>query len=100
MKEFWRGVVTGAVIVLLLVLLVTAFRFFWERDRKIFEAMEAQHEIELLQEDIGGRSADEFLEDAAIRGAADDAAADFRRKRDEAVQRIRGGLSSEARLAD
>jgi hypothetical protein len=91
MKVFWWGVVTGAAIVLLLGLLVTAFRFFGERDRKIFEAMEAQHEIELLQEDIGSRSADEFLEDTAIRGAADDAAGEFRRKRDEAIQRIRGG---------
>ena len=89
MKVFWKGVMAGAVFVLALVLLVTAFRFFWERDRKIFEAMEAQHEIELLQTDIGGRSADEFLEDAAIRGAADDAAREFRRKRDEAIRAIR-----------
>jgi hypothetical protein len=92
MKVFWKGVIAGAVFVLALVSLVTAFRFFWERrDRKIFEAMEAQHEIELLQEDIGSRPADEFLEDTAIRGAADDAAGEFRRKRDEAIQRIRGG---------
>jgi hypothetical protein len=88
-KEFLKGVMTGAVVVLVLVLLVTAFRFFRERDRKIFEVMEAQREIELLQEDIGGRSADEFLEDTAIRGAADDAADEFRRKRDEAVRAIR-----------
>jgi hypothetical protein len=91
MKGFWRSVVTGAGVVLFLVLLVTAFRFFRERDRKIFEAMEAQREIELLQTDIGSRSADEFLEDTAIRGAADDAADEFRRKRDKVVQRIRGG---------
>ena len=93
MKVFWKGVMAGAVFVLALVLLVTAFRFFWERDRKIFEAMEARREIEALQKDIGSRSADEFLEDTAIRGAADDAAGEFRRKRDEAVQRIRGGYA-------
>ena len=90
MKTFWKGVITGAAGMLVLVVLVLAFRFFQERDRKIYEYMEAQHEIELLQEDIGNRSPDEFLEDPGIRGAADNAADEFRRKRDEAVQRIRG----------
>jgi hypothetical protein len=89
MKVFWKGVITGVTVTLLLVFLITAFRFFWEKDRKIFEAMETQHEIELLQTDIGSRPADEFLEDAAIRGAADDAAGEFRRKRDEAIRAIR-----------
>ena len=93
MKVFWKGVITGVGFVLALVLLVTAFRFFWERDRKIFEAMEAQHEVQAMQEDISNRPADEFLEDTAIRGAADDAAGEFRRKRDEAIQRIRGRLA-------
>jgi hypothetical protein len=74
-----------------LVLVVMAFRFFHEQDRKIFEAMEKQHEIEALQEDINNRSPGEFLEDPGIRGAADNADAEFRRKRDEAVQRIRSG---------
>jgi hypothetical protein len=90
-KGFLKGVFTGAAGVLVLVLLVLAFRFFYERDRKIFEAMEKQHEIEVLQEDISNRPLDEFLEDPGIRGAADNADAEFRRKRDEAVQRIRGG---------
>jgi hypothetical protein len=99
-KAFWRGVITGAAGMLVLVLLVLAFRFFHNRDRKILEYMEAQHEIETLQEDIDNRPPDEFLEDPGVRGAADNAAGEFQRKRDEAVQRIRGGLSSKARLAD
>ena len=90
MKDFWRGVITGAAGMLVLVLIIMAFRFFYNRDRKILEYMEAQHEIELLQEDIGNRPLDEFLEDPGVRGAADNADAEFRRKRDEAVQRIRG----------
>jgi hypothetical protein len=76
---------------ILIVLLVVAFRFFHEQDRKIFEAMEKQNEIEALREDIGNRPLDEFLEDPGVRGAADNAADEFRRKRDEAVQRIRNG---------
>jgi flagellar biosynthesis/type III secretory pathway M-ring protein FliF/YscJ len=100
MNKFWKGVVTGTAIMLVLVLAVMAFRFFYNRDRKIYEYMEAQHEIQAIQEDINNRPPDEFLEDPGVRGAADNAADEFRRKRDEAIQRIRSGLSSEARLAD
>ena len=90
MKTFWKGVITGAAGMLVLVLLVLVFRFFYNRDRKILEYMEAQNEIQAMQEDIGNRPLDEFLEDPGIRGAADNAADEFRRKRDEAIQRIRG----------
>jgi hypothetical protein len=93
MNSFLKGVITGAAGILVLVLLVLAFRFFYNRDRKIFEYMEAQNEIQAMQEDINNRPPDEFLEDPGIRGAADNAAADFQRKRDEAVQRIRGGYA-------
>jgi hypothetical protein len=89
--SFLKGVITGAASMLVLVLIVMVFRFFHERDRKIFEYMEAQNEIQAMQEDIGNRSPDEFLEDPGVRGAADNAADEFRRKRDEAIQRIRGG---------
>jgi hypothetical protein len=89
MKTFWKGVITGAVIMLALVLVVMIFRFFLERDRKIYEYMEAQHELQAMREDIIHRPFDEFLEDPGIRGAADNAAGEFRRKRDAAIQRIR-----------
>jgi hypothetical protein len=100
MNSFLKGVITGAAIMFALVLVVSVFRFFYNRDRKIFEYMEAQHEIQTMQEDIGNRPLDEFLEDPGVRRAADSATDEFRRKRDEAVQRIRGRLSSGARLAD
>jgi hypothetical protein len=90
MNSFLKGLLTGAAGMLALVLIITAFRFFSERDRKIYEYMEAQNEIQTMQDDIGNRPPDEFLEDPGVRGAADNADAEFRRKRDEAVQRIRG----------
>jgi hypothetical protein len=86
-----KGVITGAAGMLVLVLLVLAFRFFQERDRKIYEYMEAQSEIQTMQEDIGNRLLDDFLEDPGVRGTADNTTDEFRRKRDEAVQRIRSG---------
>jgi hypothetical protein len=52
MNKFLKGVITGAAGMLVLVVLVLVFRFFQERDRKIYEYMEAQHEIELLQEGL------------------------------------------------
>jgi hypothetical protein len=91
MKTFWKGVIIGSAGMLILVLLVLAFRFFYNRDRKVFEYMEVQNEIQTMQEDIGNRPPDEFLEDPGVRGAADNADAEFRRKRDEAIQRIRNG---------
>jgi hypothetical protein len=91
MNNFFKGIITGAAGMLLLVAVVLVFRFFRERDRKIYEYMEAQNEIQTMQEDIGNRSLDEFLENPGVRGAADNADAEFRRKRDEAIQRIRGG---------
>jgi hypothetical protein len=89
MNTFLKGVLTGALGMLFLVLLVLAFRFFYNRDRKIYEYMETQNEIQSIQEDINNRSLDEFLEDPGVRGAADNADAEFRSKRDEAIQRIR-----------
>jgi hypothetical protein len=89
MNIFLKGAITGAAGMLILVVLVLAFRFFYNRDRKTVEYMEAQREIEALQEDIGNRPLDEFLEDPGVRGAADSADAEFRRKRDEAVRAIR-----------
>jgi hypothetical protein len=100
MSDFLKGIITGAAGMLVLVLLVLAFRFFYNRDRKIYAYMETQNEIQAMREDINNRPLDEFLEDPGVRGAVDNADAEFRRKRDEAVQRIRGRLSSEARLAD
>jgi hypothetical protein len=93
MKVFLKGVIIGAAGMLVLVLGIMAFRFFHERDRKIFEYMETRNEIQTLQEDINNRPPDEFLEDPGVRGAADSADGEFRRKRDEAVQRIRGGYA-------
>ena len=91
MNSFLKGIITGVAGMLVLVLIILVFRFFHERDRKIYEYMETQHEIQSIQEDISNRPLDEFLEDPGVRGAADNADAKFRRKRDEAVQRIRSG---------
>jgi hypothetical protein len=100
MKVFWKGVITGAAAVFALAVIILVFRFFHERDRKIFEYLEVQREVQDMREDINSRPAGEFLEDPGVRGAADNAEAEFRRKRDEILQRFRSGLSGGAGRAD
>jgi hypothetical protein len=90
MKNFWKGAIAGAGAVLALGLAIGAAVFFRERDRRIYEYFEAEYAIQGLREEMGDRPPAEFLDDPYIRGAADNAAADFQRKRDEALQRIRG----------
>jgi hypothetical protein len=75
---------------LVLVLVVLLFRGLHERDRRIFAEMEVRGAIQEIREAVSNRSADEFLADPGVRGAADNAADSFRRKRDEAVRAIRG----------
>jgi hypothetical protein len=93
MNSFLKGVITGAVTMLALVVIIAAFRFFHERDKKIYEYVEQQNAIQDLREDYVNRDPYEFLDTPGVRGAADDANADFRRKRDEAVQRFRNRLA-------
>jgi hypothetical protein len=91
-KVFFRGVCAGAAGMLALVLAVLAFQFFRGRDRKIYELMEKEYELQMLREEYGNRDPYEFLDEVpGVRGSADHAADEFIRKRDEAVQRIRGG---------
>jgi hypothetical protein len=90
MTEFWRGLVVGIIVCLVVGVFVLMFRFCSERDKKIIEEWEKQNEVQLLREDIINRDPAEFFEIPGVRGAADGAAAEFDRKRNEAVQRFRG----------
>jgi hypothetical protein len=94
MGTFLKGAITGAGLMLALVLILSAFRFFNERDRKIYEAMELQHEIEELQQDYSNRDAADFLDDPGVRGAADSARDDYYRRIDEILQRYGGEQSN------
>jgi hypothetical protein len=87
MSAFFKGLVAGAALMLALVLVIAGFRFFHERDRKIYEAMELQNEIQELREDYINRDPYEFLDDPGVRGAADNARDDFYRRLDEILQR-------------
>jgi hypothetical protein len=94
MSNFFKGVITGAVGMLVLVFVIGAFRFFHERDRKLLEYVEVQNEIQSLREDYGNRDPYEFLDNVpGAWGAVDNAADEFRRKRNEVLQRFRNRLA-------
>jgi hypothetical protein len=92
MKDFTKGLIAGMVMMGFLVVGVGLLVFAHYRDKKIIEAWEVQHEFEQMESDIRSRDADEFLDEfPGVRPAADSGRAEFDRKRDAAVERIRGG---------
>jgi hypothetical protein len=94
MTDFFKGVIAGVVASAILSGIIAAFWFFHVRDKELMEYVEKQNEIQSLREDYYNRDPYEFLDDIpGARGAADNAADEFRRKRDEAVQRIRDGYA-------
>ena len=104
MKKFWVGVLAGVSFAGIIFGVVSSLVFLHNREkeivREIMEYAEKQQIIEELQEDYGNRPVDEFLEIPDVRRAADGAAAEFERKRDEILFRFRNRLSSRARHAD
>jgi hypothetical protein len=91
MTDFMKGVIVGALVVVLVFGVIFALKFFNKRDKEIIEYAEIQIELQELREDIISRPPVEFLEVPDVRRAADGAADEFDRKRDEAVQRFRSG---------
>ena len=93
LTDFAKGTICGALVAIIVFGLIAGLMYFNKKDRGIIEYAEKQIEIEALREDIINRSADEFLEIPDVRRAADGAAAEFDRKRDEILERFRGGYS-------
>ena len=90
LTDFAKGLLAGVVASVIIFLVIMGFRFLVQRDKKIHKAWEKQHEVQMLQEEYRNRDPYEFLDDIpGVRRAADNAIDEFRRKRDEAVQRFR-----------
>jgi len=89
MSDFYKGLIAGVGLAVIVFGLLIAVHFANKRDKELIEYAERQMEIEALREDYGNRDPVEFLEVPDVRRAADGAAAEFERKRDEALQRFR-----------
>ena len=93
LTDFAKGTICGALVAIIVFGFIAGLMYFEKRDKEIIEYAEKQIEIEALREDVINRDPTDFLEVPGVRGAADGAAAEFERKRDEAVQRFRSGYS-------
>jgi len=89
MSDFYKGVIAGVGLAVIIFGLIIAVHFANKRDKELIEYAKNQIEIEALREDYGNRDPVEFLEIPDVRRATDTATAEFERKRDEAVQRFR-----------
>ena len=93
LTDFAKGIICGFVSALILSGFTAWVFIARHRDKEKIEYAEKQIEIEALREDVINRPPDEFLEVPDVRRAADGAAADFDRKRDEILERFRGGFA-------
>jgi hypothetical protein len=94
LKTFCIGFIAGFFVAAIISGVVAVAVHSRNKDKEKIEYVEKQIEIEALREDYGNRDPVEFLETVPdVRRAADGAAAEFERKRDEALQRFRSGLA-------
>jgi hypothetical protein len=89
LTDFGIGFIAGFVIAAIIFGTVAGFIHFRNKEREKQKYVELQKEIEVLREDVINLTSDELLDLSGIRDAADGAAAEFIRKRDEALQRLR-----------
>jgi hypothetical protein len=61
MTDFFKGVLCGFFITLFIGSVFVVFRYFDKRDKQLFETLEAQNELRILQEDYSNRAGSDFL---------------------------------------
>jgi hypothetical protein len=89
LTDFAIGSIAGFVAAAIIFGIIAGAVHLRNKDRERFEYVELQQEIEALREDIINLTSDELLDLPDVRAAADGATAEFLRKRDEALQRLR-----------
>jgi len=97
LTDFARGIIIGFCAGVIIVWLTAGILSRHKKDKELAnhvqEYVEKQEAVESLREDYSNRNTIEFLDDIpGVRRAADGAAAEFDRKRDEAIQRFRSRI--------
>jgi len=91
--DFGKGVLAGFLLAAILFGVVVGMILHRQKVKEITENAERQIELLELQEDVINRDPVEFLEIPGVRGAADSAAAEFERRRDEILHGFRNRLA-------
>ena len=89
LTDFAKGIIICFCAGIIVVGLAAGLLNRHKKDKELIQYVEKQIEIEALREDIVNRDPVEFLEVPDVRRAADGAAAEFDRKRDEILERFR-----------
>ena len=93
LTDFAKGIIIGFCIGIIIVGIVAGLINRHRKDKELIEYAKKQEAIEELREDYINRDPAEFLEIPGVRGAADNAADDFERKRDEILHRFRNRIA-------
>jgi hypothetical protein len=92
--DFGKGFLAGFLIAAVFFGLALGLIIQRIKAKEIIKYVETQQVIEALREEYGNRDPIEFIDTIPdVRRAADRAAGEFERKRDEAVERFRGGFT-------
>ena len=91
--DFGKGVLAGFLLAAILFGVVVGVILHRQKVKEITENAERQIELLELQEDVINRDPVEFLEIPGVRGAADNAAVEFERRRDEILHGFRNRLA-------
>jgi hypothetical protein len=87
MKTFWKGVLVGAIVLLVIGFLVLAAFDAAEYNREAKLLQERKDETKELLQDYRNRDPNEYFNIPGVRGAADSGIEYFRKRRDEVLQR-------------
>jgi hypothetical protein len=91
--DFGKGIIAGFLLSAIVFGVVVGVMLHRIKVKEIVEYAEKQIELQILQEDVINRDPVEFLEIPGVRGAADNAAAEFERRRDEVLYNFRNRLA-------
>ena len=91
--DFGKGIIAGFLISAIVFAFVMGLVLQQYKVKEIVEYAEKLQAIEDLREDYVNRDPGEFFEIPGVRGAADNAAAEFERNRDEILFRFRSRIA-------
>ena len=94
LTDFAIGLIIGILAASIIWGCITGIAYYRRKNKELIEYAQRQQAIEELQEDINNLDYVELLDTVpGVRGAADGAAADFERKRDEILERFRSRIT-------
>jgi len=93
LTDFSWGIIVGFITAVIICGTIAGFVYVNHKHKEKIEYAERQIEIEAIREDIINRAVDEFFEYPDIRRAADGAADEFIRRRDEIIHEFRNRLA-------